>query len=470
MRVRKAFLTLVLTLLVSTGVVAQVRVSGTWRLRIEDWQWFDVANFDSDYTYAHSLLRLALTGEMERARWTAELAQAGLFDVPDAVAPPPAGQLGLGGILKAVNGGNKASLFVKQLNVEWTQNWGRLKVGRMEFADGQEVAVKNAGLSWLHANRLGDRLIGPFGFSPITRSFDAVLLQTGDNSARLVAFAGYPTQGAFDLNGNPTLTNVNQLYLAYARALEKESTGFDWRLFWGWYRDSRNVLKVDNRPTTGRQADTEDIRVWTFGGHWVQVWKSPAGRADLLLWGALQGGEWGKLSHSAYALAIESGFRFPTAWQPWVRVGYYASSGDKDNTDDRHETFVSGMNTPRLYALTPFYNLMNLEDAFVQVMLTPHPRWSGRIDYHHVQLNKSADLWYAGGGPFDNSSYGVAGRPSGGNRDLAHVFDISLSYRASDNLQISVYKSWIQGSSVLRSVYPAGEDGGFFFIEANYRF
>lgn len=152
------------------------------------------------------------------------------------------------------------------------------------------------------------------------------------------------------------------------------------------------MLKVDNRPTAARQADNEDIRVWTLGGPWVQVWKSPVGRTDLLWWGALQGGEWGRLSPSAYALSAEAGFQFPTMWKPWVRVGYYAGAGDKDNTDDRHETFVSGMNTPRLYAMTPFYNMMNLEDAFVQVMLLPHPRWSARVDYHQVRLNKPADL------------------------------------------------------------------------------
>lgn len=83
---RKMLLSIVLIVLASSGVFAQVKVDGRWRLRIEDWQWFDVANFDSDYTYAHSLLRLALTGETGRARWTAELAQAGLFDVPNAVA------------------------------------------------------------------------------------------------------------------------------------------------------------------------------------------------------------------------------------------------------------------------------------------------------------------------------------------------------------------------------------------------
>jgi len=470
MRTRGFLVCLLLAVVLACPAFAQLKVEGTWRLRIEDWQWFNVPGFDTDYTYAHSLLRLALTGETGTARWTAELAQAGLFDVPDAVAPAPQGQLGFGGTLKAVNGDNKASLFVKQLNVEWRQDWGTLKVGRVEFADGREVTVKDAGLSWMQANRLSNRMIGPFGFSPITRSFDGALLQLGNNTARWVLFAAYPTQGAFDLNGNPTLTNVNQLYVAYARALEKESTGHTWRLFWGWYRDNRNVLKVDNRPLAARQADREDIRVWTLGGHWTQVWKSTAGRADMLLWGALQGGEWGQLRQSAYALALEAGFQFPTLWKPWVRAGYHLSSGDDNSTDDTHGTFVAGMNTPRLYAMTPFYNTMNIDDAFVQVMFTPHPRWSARVDYHRLRLSQAADLWYAGGGPFDNTTYGVAGRPSGGNRDLAHLFDISLSYRASSNLQISLYKSWIQGGSVVRSVYPAGDDGGLFFIEANYRF
>jgi hypothetical protein len=153
-----------------------------------------------------------------------------------------------------------------------------------------------------------------------------------------------------------------------------------------------------------------------------------------------------------------------------VRVVYYLCSGDGDNADDTHKTFFPGTFTPRLYALIPFYNTMNLEDTFIQVMLTPHPRWSLRADFHRLRLQRREDLWYAGGGAFDNATFGIAGRPSGGNRDLADVFDISLNYRVDDNLQLSVYKSWVQGRGVVRSVYPAGDDGGLFFIEANYRF
>lgn len=457
-------------MVIVTGAFAQpLRVEGNWRVRVEDWQWFNVAGYDTDYTYAHSLLRVALRGETGNARWMAELAQVGLFDVPDAVAPPPAGQFGFGGNLRAANGDNRASLFVKQLHVEWKVGKSTVKAGRMEFADGREVAVKDPGLSWLQANRTSNRLIGTFAFSPVTRSFDGVLWQWGEPTARWTFFAAYPTQGAFDLNGNPTLTNVNQLYLAYARTDESERTGRDWRVLWGWYRDSRRVLKADNRPLAARQADREDIRVWTVGGHWTQVWRSPSGRADALIWGAVQGGDWGQLRQESYALAAEAGFQFPTLWKPWVRAGYYVGSGDSNPADGKHGTFVAGMNTPRLYALTPFYTTTNLEDTFVQLLLAPHPRWTARVDYHRLRLHRSADLWYTGGGPFDNATYGVAGRPSGGHRNLADLFDISLSYRASDRLQISLYKSWVRGGSVIRSVYPAGEDGGLFFLEANYR-
>jgi hypothetical protein len=470
MRKVTCFAVAAFSLLMVAANAQQPTIQGSWRFRVEDWQWFGVSGFDSDYTYAHSLLRLALTGSSGNSVWTAELAQASLFSLPNAVAPPPAGQLGFGGTLRAVNGDNRASLFLKQLSIQWKQDWGTVRLGRMEYADGREVAVKDAGLNWLHTNRISNRLIGSFGFSPITRSFDGVLLQFGSDASRWVAFAAYPTQGAFDLNGNPTLTRVNQLYLAYSQAHEKRTTNYDWRLFWGWFRDSRDVLKVDNRPLAARQADTDEVRVWTLGGHWVQDWNSTAGRADLLLWAALQGGEWGRLSHSAYALAAEAGFQFPTTWKPWVRIGYYIGSGDDNNADDTHKTFFPGANTPRLYALTPFYNTMNLEDTFIQVMLTPHPRWSVRADFHRLRLQRSEDLWYAGGGAFDNATFGIAGRPSGGNRDLADVFDISLNYRVDDNLQLSVYKSWVQGRGVVRSVYPAGDDGGLFFIEANYRF
>lgn len=467
---RRASWWLGLLLYLAAPVLAQPQTEVNWRFRIEDWQWFNVPGYDTDYTYAHSLLRLALKGTSGSASWTAELAQVGLFSVPNAVAPPPAGQLGFGGTLRAVNGDDRASLFVKQLHVVWNQPWGRLTVGRMEFGDGREVTVRDPGLNWLHTNRIANRVVGTFGFSPVTRSFDGILLQTANNKARWVLFAAYPTQGAFDLNGNPTLTSVNQLYVAYAGTQEQPLTTQSWRVFGGWYRDARNVLKVDNRPQAVRQADREEIGVWTLGGHWAQVWRSLAGRTDALVWGALQGGDWGQLRHSAFALGVEAGFQFPTMWSPWIRAGYYVGSGDDDPNDSTHATFIPGMNTPRLYALTPFYNTMNIEDAFVQLLLAPHPRWSVRLDYHRLRLHRSGDLWYVGGGPFDNATYGVAGRPSGGNRQLAHLFDLSLSYRVDERLQLSLYKSWIQGGSVIRSVYPAGEDGGFFFIEANYRF
>ena len=456
----------------ASRATAQVDLQGSWRTRLESWDWFEAPGHDHRYTYGHSLLRLSASGQNRKGQWVAEVAQPMFVDLPrNAVAPPPAGQLGFGGTLRAVNGSAEADLFLKQLSYEWAVPGGRLKAGRFEFADGQEVTVQDPGLKWLHQARINERLIGPFGFSPVQRSFDGVRLRIGTPQRNTVLFAAYPTAGAFERDGNRALTRVHVAYLAHSRAAETETSGRDRRAFVMWYRDARTAApKADNRPATARQADREAIRLVTLGGHWAQVWKQPSGRTDVLLWGAVQSGDWGSLDHSGYALAAEAGRQFSTPWKPWVRAGYYRGSGDRDPGDGKHTTFMPATFTPRPYALTPFYNTMNLDDRFVQVLLTPGPKWSVRADYHRLRLDRSQDLWYAGGGPFDNKSFGIAGRPSGGKRTLASVVDVTLNHRVSDRLQLSLYRSLISGGDVVGAVYPAGKNGGLFFVESGYRF
>jgi hypothetical protein len=45
-------------------------------------------------------------------------------------------------------------------------------VGRFEFQDGSEVAAKDPTLAVLKRDRIQQRLIGPFGFTHVMRSFD----------------------------------------------------------------------------------------------------------------------------------------------------------------------------------------------------------------------------------------------------------------------------------------------------------
>jgi hypothetical protein len=35
-------------------------VTGSWRTRVEGWNWFDAPGFDDDYSFAHSFLRIGI--------------------------------------------------------------------------------------------------------------------------------------------------------------------------------------------------------------------------------------------------------------------------------------------------------------------------------------------------------------------------------------------------------------------------
>jgi hypothetical protein len=59
----------------------------------------------------------------------------------------------------------------------------------------------------------------------------------------------------------------------------------------------------------------------------------------------------------------------------------------------------------------PFYNLMNLNDLMGQLILAPAPGVELRPSIHGLWVSASRDLWYAGGGAFNNSLFGYTGGP-----------------------------------------------------------
>jgi hypothetical protein len=124
-----------------------------------------------------------------------------------------------------------------------------------------------------------------------------------------------------------------------------ESTGTssaEWRVFGLGYSDYRDgVVKTDNRPLPVRTADTSYINIGTYGGHYLQAVQSSAGTIDLLLWGALQNGSWGRLAQRSGAVSAEAGWQPPvlSAVRPWLRGGFDYGSGDGNPNDATHGTF-----------------------------------------------------------------------------------------------------------------------------------
>ncbi len=321
--------------------------------------------------------------------------------------PLPWGSLVLAPPYRDANGGQEASLFVKQTYWRTKGILGpgsTVRLGRFEFIDGQEITPKDPTLAWLKRERVSHRLLGNFGFTHVQRSFDgghAAWTRTGGRGhSNLTLFAGMPTAGVFDLDGGATLDEVKVGYAAVTQSITREKMKGEIRLFGLHYLDARDgVTKIDNRPARARMADRENVVISTVGGPAMVAVDSRRGKVDGLLWGAYQFGDFGKLSHRAFSLLAELGFQPKSvALSPWIRVGVLHSSGDGKASDDKHRTFFPVLVTPRLYARFPFYTLSNLNDAFAQVVMRPSPRLSIRSDVHCLWLADSSDLWYVGGG------------------------------------------------------------------------
>jgi Alginate export len=164
----------------------------------------------------------------------------------------------------------------------------------------------------------------------------------------------------------------------------------------------------------------------------------------------------GRLAFRCFALALA------------LTLAAAVASAQTDATDDKHTTYFQVLPTPRVYARFPFYNQMNSEDAFAQLMLKPHARLSLRADVHALRLSNARDLWYSGGGAFQQSTFGYQGRPSGGHRSLGTLFDLSADLAVTPTTTLTLY-----GAGVEANIYPAG--GGnptarLLYVELTRRF
>jgi hypothetical protein len=436
--------------------------------------WYKAPPYTATYPYVEQLLRFSVAQKLKHWDWMLEGSQNDVFDVPTTSVSAVAaqGQLGLGGTYWAANGNNTlpAAVSFRQgfLRLHGAGPDTTLRVGRFEFFDGQETVPKDATLAWLQTNRKAQRLIGNFGFSNGQRSFDGVDGHLGNANWDLTGMAGRATQGVFNMNANPEL-NVDVQYLAYSRYAAAHHVLV--RAFGIDYHDGRTGLtKTDNRALAVRQTDHKNIRIGTYGADAIAAIPVGAGTIDLLFWGVLQNGNWGVQDQRSGAAAVEGGFRLTSvATKPWLRGGWFRSTGDTNATDTQHGTFFQLVPTPRVYARFPFFNLMNNTDEFVQVVDDPTKKIQMRADVHFVKLTSNQDLWYGGGGAYDNLVFGYTGRPANGHNGLATWADISMDYQVTPSFALNTYYAHSIGKSVVGAIYPAGKTANFGYLELVYK-
>ena len=452
---------------------SSVSVFGSIRSRAYLWNWFgdDPAG---DYSYAGTLLRGGVSRKAPSWDWQIEFALPVLLNLPtDAALPAPQGQLGLGATYFAANGNssNPLALFPKQVFVRFKDVAGvrgqEITVGRMEFNDGGEVAPKDATLAALKRDRISQRLVGTFGFSDVGRSIDGVQYAYAGKDTNLTSIVGRPTQGVFQVNGWGEL-DIVLAYGAVTRQTGGERAPGEFRVFGLWYDDGRHdIVKIDNRPTALRSADTDAISIGTFGGDYLQMLPTAAGPIDLLAWAAGQIGSWGTLAQQATAFSIEAGWQpsAPSALRLWLRGGYDYASGDGDAADTVHGTFFQVLPTPRIYARLPFYNMMNSKDAFGELIARPTPHVTVRADVHAIDLADAHDLWYSGGGAYQPETFGYTGRPSNGNDQLATLSDVSVDLAVNARVAVNGYFGDARGAAVTQAIYAGDRSARFGYLE-----
>lgn len=453
-----------------------VKVSGSFRSRAEGWNWFE-GNANSDYLYNGNILKLDFAQKRATWEWQLELAVPFLLGMPsNAIAPAPQLQLGLGGNYSGANDNrnNDGMMFPKQGWIKWNGLFGdqhqSLKIGRFEFIDGMEVAPKNATLATMKRTRVGQRLIGPFGWSHVGRSFDGIHYTAEAGGSNFTLVGAMPTRGAFQVDGWGNL-DIAFGYMASTLQVGGGKNAGELRVVSMYYQDWRHILKTDNRPTAARQTDLRsNIRIGTFGGHYIHAFETNAGTVDLMAWGMGQSGRWGSLTHKAWAVDFEGGWQPPKlALRPWLRAGYTRSSGDDDPTDNEHGTFMQMLPTPRPYDKTPFFNMMNIEDAYGTLTLRPHKAVSIVSEAHILSLSNRNDQWLQGGGAFQPWTFGFIGRPSNGERRLANLYDVGIDWTINGYVAVSGYWGYTDGRAVIERIYPNGANGQFGYLELNLK-
>lgn len=454
-----------------------VKITGSIRTRVEMWDWFE-GSADNRYAFSGNILRLNLAQSRGKMDWQLDLAAPFLLGLPDrAIGPAPQAQFGLGATYFAANNArqNPAMVFPKQGFLRWNRLFGgqtqSIRLGRFEWMDGGEVTPKDPTLAAIKRDRVNQRLIGPFMWTHVGRSFDGFHYTINRPKLNVTWVGALATRGAFQVDGWGQLKTGFSTISATGQTGTAKSSG-EWRVSAIYFHDWRHVLKTDNRPLAARQADMGNIRLGTFTGHYMHNARTEAGSFNILLWGAAQTGRWGALDHRAYAYNVEGGWQPPRMprLKPWLEAGLARGSGDKDPADGKHGTFHQLLPTPRPFARTPFYNMMNSDDFFGMLTLRPHPKLTLRGEYHAVRLASRTDLWYAGGGPFQPWTFGFAGRGTGGARPVANLWDVSCDIHVNAHVAFTGYLGHMQGRAAVQRIYPQGGSGNFGYLELTYRF
>jgi hypothetical protein len=337
-----------------------------------------------------------------------------------------------------------------------------IRAGRQDIKLGTQAMYPEPNWKYLKIKRASQRLVGTVGWTHGERSNDGITGFYETDNHHLYAFVAMPTTGVFDID-DAYKWQDDILYggISWTAKRGVMFPNTELRSFLLGYRDHRS-------QSEGGLPD--DIEIYTAGFSAIGIYPMGPGNADLLIWGAIQAGDYDDEDHLAGAGIVEAGYQLTEAlFKPWVRTGVNIASGDGDPNDGDHNTFFNMLPTNHLYyGFADQLAFQNLIDVFVQLRLKPHKRVGFDLFVHHFRLVDKNDAQYFGTGAFSKENKpgnrGFGANAPTGSKEWGTEIDAVMSVTLCPAVSISGGYSHVWGHDFLQSTF-ADEDVDFAFLQ-----
>jgi hypothetical protein len=306
--------------------------------------------------------------------------------------------------------GEEASTASNEKNLDLHQGYADLapfsrtdlsfRIGRQEWGYGEE------------------RMIGPFGWDNIGRSFDGFRARwvrsrwTLDGLAARISSRSTPvtTPPITPPEAGSAATTGSDLFGVYAHWAPRNGDEID--LYWLEFADQASA-PGEVAGTSGR------TRIDAFG---VRL-KETAGRFDVVFEGVAETGQAGGDDLSALAAALQAGWTWGDELKTRLFAGYDFATGDDDPDDgDREEFFNFFPTNHPHYGYSDFMGWRNLESPSIGVSLKRGKHF-GVVKGHVFDLESERGPWKSAGGAvlgFDPA--GSSGTRVGSELDLLYRY------------------------------------------------
>lgn len=441
------------------SLFSQPQFKSSFELRLR-WEGFDtpVSTAQQDEGYDFGAVRLRVGGDLKWERVTLHgvLQGAGSAGLPENAA------FGAGQSYVAANDGDTEpeQVGVAELSAALRAGSFQLVLGRQPWNDGLETMTGVEYLDGIKRRRIGDRLIGTWDWPNVGRRYDGLSFGgTLGDSTHLSGFAFRPLAGG--VNYKDALEELEDLTVFGLSVTGKYGAwipGSELRLF---------AIQYDDERRGALQAAGGELGITTLGGHFL----AGNARNDLVLWGAFQGGDWGRVDQEGWAFIVEAGHEFKEdAVKLGLRVGAALASGDDPSTPE-HEGFYNLLPTNhKFYGGMDYLAFSNLQTVYAELLLSRGPRWNLRLGADLFELNELGDAMYVGSGPFDEARLGYTlRRPVGGGgfreRRLGTEIDLDLNVSLRKDLRLSVGGGLFSGGAAMAQTFPEDQDGTWVYTQ-----